>query len=233
MSEKLNGMYIGCVVGTVIINHLLYADDLVLISPSSRGLHTLLGECEKYGIQHDILFNAKKSAILCFKSQSTCKFKIPDFLLNENVIPVLNDIKYLGHYLSDNSSDVLDIERQRKKIFIQGNSLIRKFSVCTINVKLTLFNTFCSPLYTAHLWTKYSNSSIKSLYRAYHNTLKVLIGVSKREHTSPLCAYLNVRTCPAVIRNLVFRFMERTRTSSNNLIMAIDNSSIYYHYQTV
>ena len=126
LSEKLNGMYIGCVFGTVIINHLLYADDLVLISPSSKGLHTLLGECEKYGIQHDILFNAKKSAILCFKSQSTCKFKIPDFLLNENVIPVLNDIKYLGHYLSDNSSDVLDIECQRKKLFIQGNSKLDK-----------------------------------------------------------------------------------------------------------
>ena len=82
LSVKLNNMYIGCVVGSLIINHLLYADDLVLISPSSRGLHTLLGECEKYGIEHDITFNANKSAILCFRSNSTSKFIVPDFTLN-------------------------------------------------------------------------------------------------------------------------------------------------------
>ena len=134
----------------------------------------------------------------------------------------------MGHFLNCTSSDVLDIERQRKKIFIQGNSLIRKFYMCTIDVKLTLFNSFCSPLYTAHLWSKYTQTSITNLYRAYHNTLKLLLGVSKREHTSPICAYLNVRSCPAVIRNRFFRFMERIRNSSNSIIVAIDRSSIYY-----
>ena len=77
-------MYIGCVVGSLIINHLLYADDLVLISPSSRGLHTLLGECEAYGIEHNIKFNANKSAILCFKTNSVGKFKVPDFFLRRS-----------------------------------------------------------------------------------------------------------------------------------------------------
>ena len=228
LSVKLNNMYIGCVVGTLIINHLLYADDLVLISPSSRGLHTLLGECEKYGIEHNITFNAKKSAMLCFRTNSTCKFIEPVFTLNDNAIPYVKEIKYLGHYLSYTSSDALDIERQRKKIFIQGNSLIRKFYMCTIDVKLTLFNSFCSPLYTAHLWSKYSNSTIMTLYRAYHNTLKILLGVSKREYTSPICAYLNVKSCPAVVRNLIFRFMERLRTSSNSIIVAMNSSCICY-----
>ena len=228
LSEKLNNMYIGCVVGALIVNHLLYADDLVLISPSSRGLHTLLGECEKYGVEHDITFNANKSAVICFKSNSTCNFKVPDFVLNNNVIPNVNDTKYLGHFLSSTSSDILDIERQRKKTFIQGNSLIRKFYKCTIEVKLTLFNSFCSPLYTAHLWSKYSINAITSMYRAYHNTLKILIGVSKRESTSHICAHLNIRSCPAVIRNLIFRFMERIRTSSNSLIVATNSCSIYY-----
>ena len=125
---------------------MLRADDLVLISPSSRGLHTLLGECEAYGIEHNITFNANKSAIVCFKSNNACKLKVPDFILNNNVIPVVNDVKYLGHYLTSTGSDVLDIERQRKKIFIQGNSLIRKFYMCTIDVKLTLFNLLCSSL---------------------------------------------------------------------------------------
>ena len=98
------------------------------------------------------MFNAGKSAIMCFRSNSSLKFKIPDFELNNVSIPRVDEFKYLGHILCESNSDSLDIERQRKKIFIQGNSLIRKFYMCTIDVKITLFQSFCSPLYTAHLW---------------------------------------------------------------------------------
>ena len=100
--------------------------------------------------------------------------------------------------------------------------------MCTVDVKLTLFQSFCAPMYTAHLWTRYTNYDISKLFRAYHNTLKMLLGLSKREHTSPICAFLNVRSCQAVIRNFVFRFMVRLKNSSNSIIQAICGTSIYY-----
>ena len=150
LSERLNELKIGCMVGALIINHLLYADDLVLISPSSRGLHTLIGVCEKFGINNDIIFNATKSAVMCFKSKSHLKFNIPEFLLNNAAVPLVNNFKYLGHHLYENSSDSIDIERQRKKIFAQGNSLTRKFFMSTLVVKIKLFETFCTPLYTVY-----------------------------------------------------------------------------------
>ena len=169
LSVRLNDLKIGCMVGALIINHLLYADDLVLISPSSRGLHTLLQVCEEYGINNDIIFNANKSAIICFKPKIHINFTIPEFVLNNSVVPIEKNFKYLGHHLCDSGSDKLDIEQQRKKIFVQGNSLLRKFFMCTLEVKIKLFETFCSPLYTAHLWTNYSNTDIKKLYSAYHS----------------------------------------------------------------
>ena len=49
----------------VIINHLMYADDLVLFAPSSVGLSKLLRICEKVGVTHNILYNSKKSAHQC------------------------------------------------------------------------------------------------------------------------------------------------------------------------
>ena len=42
----------------------MYADDLVLISPSSAGLSQLLHECEKFGTRHDLKYNAKKRAVM-------------------------------------------------------------------------------------------------------------------------------------------------------------------------
>ena len=46
----------------------MYTDDLFLISPSSAGLCQLLRECETFGMSHDVKYNAKKSAVMIFRS---------------------------------------------------------------------------------------------------------------------------------------------------------------------
>ena len=54
LSIKLNDIKVGCTIGTTLINQLMYANDLVLLSPSARGLSLLLSVCSAYGIEHDI-----------------------------------------------------------------------------------------------------------------------------------------------------------------------------------
>ena len=41
--------------------------------------------------------------------------------------------------------------------FVQGNSILRKLNMCSVGVKLTIFRTCCSPMYTAQLWWNYKN----------------------------------------------------------------------------
>ena len=228
LSIRLNKLNIGCTIGGTIINHILYADDLVLISPSTHGLSKLLNDCQKYGIECDIVFNSKKSAIMFFKPAYMQNAIMPNFKINDEIIQVFNKYTYLGHIITDTLSDDLDIYRQRKKIFSQGNSLLRKFFMCTIEVKSTLFRSYCSSFYTAQLWTNYSQTAINKLYIAYHNTLKFFIGLNKREHTRPICVGLNVKYCPALIRNLVYKFMNRLLMSKNMLIKVICDSSCFY-----
>uniref|UniRef100_A0A8C6PLS6 Reverse transcriptase domain-containing protein n=1 Tax=Nothobranchius furzeri TaxID=105023 RepID=A0A8C6PLS6_NOTFU len=64
LSVTLNDSKTGCLVGDRLVNHLIYADDLVLMSPYSAGLQQLLRACAKYGEQFDILFNPKKSVVM-------------------------------------------------------------------------------------------------------------------------------------------------------------------------
>ena len=54
LSEELNKCNVGCNLNGHLINHIMYADDLVLISPSSAGLSQLLHECEKFGTRQDL-----------------------------------------------------------------------------------------------------------------------------------------------------------------------------------
>ena len=56
ISERLNRARIGCKVKEIIINHLFYADDLCVFSPSSRGLQTLLNICFACANELNIIF---------------------------------------------------------------------------------------------------------------------------------------------------------------------------------
>ena len=76
LSEELNKCYVGCNLNGLLINHIMYADDLVLISPSSAGLSQLLRECEKFGTRHDVKYNAKKSAVMIYRSREYYTTKV-------------------------------------------------------------------------------------------------------------------------------------------------------------
>ena len=71
LSQSLNCCKTGCLSGEIMINHLMYADDLMLLSPSATGLRELLRTCEKYSKEHAIIYNSKKSSVLICKNRAT------------------------------------------------------------------------------------------------------------------------------------------------------------------
>ena len=126
--------------------------------------------------------------------------------------------KYLGHIITNDLTDDADIDRQVKKLYAQGNSILRKFHMCSWDVKLTLFRAYCSPLYTAQLWWSHKRASINRLKVTYHNLFKMFLGLPKYESTSLLCTALDVHCCQAVIRRLIYSFMVRLAATKNSII---------------
>ena len=57
----LNRSGIGGYLGNVFLNHLCYTDDLCLISLSSTRMQQLLNMCQKYAMDHQLLYNGSKS----------------------------------------------------------------------------------------------------------------------------------------------------------------------------
>ena len=72
LSMKLNSVNVGCCIKSLVINHLMYADDLALIAPSVKGLQTILDICYEYGLSHNIKFNESKSVCMHFKVALPC-----------------------------------------------------------------------------------------------------------------------------------------------------------------
>ena len=83
LSEQLKMWNVGYNMNGHLINYIMYADNLVLISPSTAGLCHLLHKCEQFGISHDVKYNAKKSAVMIFSSVTFKKCSFPGFKLHE------------------------------------------------------------------------------------------------------------------------------------------------------
>ena len=111
-------------------------------------------------MSHDVKYNAKKSAVMIFRSATLKGCSIPEFKLKGVTLHVVATYKYLGNYISDDLSDDDDINRQRRTLYVQGNIILRKFSMCYLEVKLTLFRSYCSPMYAVQLWWNYKKSTL-------------------------------------------------------------------------
>ena len=108
-------------------------------------------------------------------------------------------MQYLGHVISADMKDDLDIMRQCRQLYAQGNALARCFHMCSDNVKVTIFRSYCSSLYTSQLWWKYKVNSIRKLYVAYNNAFRMLFMLPRDCSASGMFAVHNVMSCPALV----------------------------------
>ena len=69
LSSQMNAQYVGCSTDDVVVNQMLYSDDIVLFAPSAKGLQKLLDMCFNYGCSHDIQCNSLKSVVMYIDSR--------------------------------------------------------------------------------------------------------------------------------------------------------------------
>ena len=191
---------------------------------TSIGLRALITVCEEYAV---MLFNQKKSVILICRS-NCMKNVYPVFTLNGKIIDEPDTVTYLGHILCNSGKDDKYTMRQCHQLYARGNVLLRKFHMCSMSVKIQLFNTYCSPMYTAQLWWNHTVGSFHRLNVAYNDVLRRLLRRPRCCSASGLFAECRIPNCKAVIRNLIFRFMTRLDLSTNSIISTILASDIIW-----
>ena len=137
------------------------------------------------------------------------------------------------YVLSNNLSDDQDILRQCKHIYVQGNTLIIKFHMCSHEVKLTLFRTFCASMYTSNLWYNYRQCIMNKLVVAYNNCLRILLNIPRYQNginysASKMFVTNEIANCSAVIKKLIYSLKTRIDKSLNSIIINIVHSDLRY-----
>ncbi len=93
--------------------------------------------------------------------------------------------------------------------------------MCTADVKVELFRTFCTPLYTAQIWWYYRLYSFRKLNVAYNDIMRLLLRLPRHHSASQLFANICVPAFQAVLRNLVFKFITQLDKSDNVIIQGL------------
>ncbi len=176
LSTALNKCNVGCCLNAIVLNHLYYAGDLCLLSPSMHGLNEVLSISAKYATDHDIVFNGHKSVCLYFKPMHFKIKPVYSIYLNGVRIKIDSHYKYLGHIVSDDLSDNKDINRQLRSLYSRSNMLLRTFGAYLPNVKQHLFMTYCGSMYTIQLWYRYTKKQYKKIIDAYNNVFHKFLG---------------------------------------------------------
>ena len=228
LSCALRDTEIGCFIGNVCLNHLCYADDMVLLAPSPCALQQLLNVCYNYAAANDLSYNTKKTKCMTFFPDNL-KYDSPTFKLNNVTLPCVDRYKYLGVIISPCKTDKFDIQRAVQSQYTNGNRLTRKFNNCTKSVKIRLFQTYCSSFYGAHLWCNYTKKSLQSVKVAYNSSYRSFLTLKRDSSISFHQVQNNVTTFDALRRKNIYNFMLRLDKSSNSVIQSFRNT-LYYCY---
>ena len=228
LSVSLNMSGIGCSINNTPVNHLMYADDTVLIASSAFGLQRLITICENYASQCDIIFNASKSKYMAIIPKHL-KIHTPRVKLAGNVLELVTKYKYLGYFISDNNRDDDALSSQIRGLYCRGNALIKHFRSCSEDVKLTLFKTFCNSFYCSQLWSNCSAKSYNRIRVAYNRVFRVLMKLEHRISMSAVFISCRVDHFNVLFRKSIFGFINRLWCSENIIIDTIVKSDYFSH----
>lgn len=143
--DKVIACKLGCHVSCISVSILLYADDIVLLSPTVTGLQELFQVCESELNALDMKINAQKTICVRFGPAfgATCGNLITS---NNSLIRWVNSCRYLGIYFVSGRVLRCSYDEAKCKFFRAFNSILSKIGrFASEEVTLSLLRAKCIP----------------------------------------------------------------------------------------
>ena len=200
----INGGYVGIIV---------YADDVVLISPSIDGLQNMINSCNEYANSHNLTFSTHENPA---KSKTKCiafvteKMNLRNMNLNGKQLPWVKSVKHLGTTLHLNKTGTCSLNQdvlEKRAIYIaKNNELCQEFYFAHFLTKVWLNNVYNSSFYGAPLWDRSSHRFAK-LEKTWNVSIRVMLDLPRATHRYLLEPLSGTKH---IIRSLSARFLNFT-----------------------
>ena len=176
---RLSRTGMGCHVGHMFAGALCYADDMVLLCPSIKGLQMMINICRDFGVEYDVKYNDKKTVCMCFDNGKNMEdFKV---LLNEKVLQCVESTKHLGITVTYNLSDSLEIRRKRGDFIGRVNGTLTKYRMLGSEAKTKLFNSYCTHMYGTETWN-FREARFTNVLTSWNIAVRTIWDLPHRAH---------------------------------------------------
>ena len=132
--------------GSTFCGALAFADDLKLLSLSAIGLNMMRRRCYYYAEKHDIIWVAN-SICIQFGPRDT-KEPLPIVTLGGMAIPWTQQVKQLGHIISSDLSDSIDVNDKADAFYSLVNELVCRMKHLRVDLLAKIFMIFCTSFYS-------------------------------------------------------------------------------------
>jgi hypothetical protein len=186
---------------TEIMVHLLWADDMVLLSSTPQGLQKQLDGLFQFCSDYQMIVNTVKSKVMIFGKHDNVNFKF-----NNKNLDIVQTYKYLGvvfNSVQKQGSNLfktmveITSEKALKACFVATKKCSALGRV-TPKISLQLFDSFVSPVleYGCEVWS--TGKQVVAIERIQLRYLKMLLGV--KNSTTTMAVYAELGRMPVYIR---------------------------------
>jgi hypothetical protein len=177
---QLRKLHVGCVVKSMYLGCLLYADDMILLCPSLRGLQCMLDNCVDTAEVLSLTFNASKSA--CLAVGKLARIPYEPMLLGTKHIDWVRSMNYLGVTLCGGNVLRFDCNVVRQKFFAACNCIYAHGKQLDEIIHLTLQESYSLPILTyAAASAKYTVKQLDELNACWNSVFRKIFGFHMHE----------------------------------------------------
>jgi hypothetical protein len=180
LSELLNNSGVGIELDEKLVNHLFYADDLILLAKNEEHLQLLIVILSQWCTINNITLNTNKTKILHFRTSKTSPTEFV-FKCNQAIIERVSQYSYLGLVLTDTLDYSITAKHVAQSASRALGLLISKYKalggmdyeVCT-----KLYDTMVWPTisYGAAIWGIQEFTCINAVH---HKACRFFLGVGR------------------------------------------------------
>jgi exonuclease III len=229
---------------TKCITHLLYADDLLIISETTQGLQNSFDQLSEYCDRWHLQINPNKSQAMvirnCPRAISHC------FNVGQHTIDLCTKYRYLGIIISEGGNFDMAADELKAKASKALYKLKKSTSKCSfpVHLQLKLFDSLVKPilLYNCEIWglhTKYINKedddywlNLKKLDSSpfelfHHKYCKHILRLPPQ--TTNIVSKAELGRFPLILDILVssIKYQHRLQTTTNTTLL--DAYNYYIH----
>ena len=173
----------GCRIGHVYYGALGYADDIALIAPTKYSLHMMCKLSLEFANEYDIKFNPLKCEYMNYNNEND------SFLFDDILLDSRKKCQHLGHNIGRNICN--DESKEASGILIRNvNMIINNFNKGSYQIKVKLFNAFCTSYYGCPLWNN-TDKSISLFFTTWRKSIRKLLNLPPRTHCNLLPAIMD------------------------------------------